>query len=112
MRVQVPGIAECMRIWKRHRLGVAKGVRTCIGCGQKAGKPSLYRLTRSSASGELVLDAKGNGPGRGAYVCSMACFDEATRRRGFNRALRCKLDGDFGSARDALAELVGTRGSV
>jgi len=31
-------------------------------------------------------------PGRGAWLCSLACFDTAVRRKGFQRAWRTEVD--------------------
>jgi predicted RNA-binding protein YlxR (DUF448 family) len=30
-------------------------------------------------------------PGRGAWLCSIECFDTAVRRRGFGRAWKCDV---------------------
>jgi predicted RNA-binding protein YlxR (DUF448 family) len=35
-----------------------------------------------------TLEVGRQAPGRGAWVCSAACFDLATRRKAFERALR------------------------
>jgi predicted RNA-binding protein YlxR (DUF448 family) len=37
---------------------------------------------------EVVADPAGTAPGRGAYVCSAACLQDAIRRRAFARAYR------------------------
>lgn len=51
--------------------------RTCIGCKVKRGQGELFRLV-CAASGEVVFDHTGRGPGRGAYVCCDArCFRKA-----------------------------------
>lgn len=51
--------------------------RTCIGCKAKRGQGELLRLV-CAASGEVVFDHTGRGPGRGAYVCCDArCFRKA-----------------------------------
>jgi predicted RNA-binding protein YlxR (DUF448 family) len=44
-----------------------------------------------------VLGAQGPAvgrtlPGRGAWLCSLACFDTAVRRKGFQRAWRSEVD--------------------
>jgi predicted RNA-binding protein YlxR (DUF448 family) len=45
-------------------------------------------MQRIAAALNSTLDAGPNAPGRGAWVCSPACFDLATRRNAFERALR------------------------
>jgi predicted RNA-binding protein YlxR (DUF448 family) len=36
----------------------------------------------------------GPGPGRGAWCCSVDCFDRAVRRRALGRALRREIAND------------------
>ena len=51
--------------------------RTCIGCKAKRGQGELLRLV-CAASGDVVFDHTGRGPGRGAYVCCDArCLRKA-----------------------------------
>ncbi|MDR3848973.1 YlxR family protein, partial [Eggerthella sp.] len=50
-----------------------KRQRSCIACGKQAGKAELYRVVRTPA-GSVAFDGTGRAPGRGAYVCSEACF--------------------------------------
>jgi hypothetical protein len=64
-----------------------KGVRTCIGCSQQSGKRTLFRIVRSS-EGAVEFDSTGRKPGRGAYVCSPACFETAFSSRRLQRALK------------------------
>lgn len=42
--------------------------RTCVVCRQARGKPELVRLVRQE-EGMVVVDERGQAPGRGAYVC-------------------------------------------
>lgn len=65
--------------------------RTCIACGEKAGKAQLYRIVRD-ADGSVSYDPKGNKPGRGAYVCSHECFEKALTGGKLQRALRVSLN--------------------
>ena len=69
----------------------AKRERTCIGCGVKAGKAQLHRIVRL-ADGSVRYDATGRAAGRGAYVCSPACFDAVKGTNKLQRALRVKLE--------------------
>ena len=70
-----------------------KRQRSCIACGKQAGKAELYRVVRTP-SGSVAFDGTGRAPGRGAYVCSEACFAAACKRKKLDRALRTTLEGD------------------
>ncbi|MFR8300588.1 MAG: RNase P modulator RnpM [Gordonibacter urolithinfaciens] len=70
-----------------------KRQRSCIACGKQAGKAELYRVVRTPA-GSVAFDGTGRAPGRGAYVCSEACFAAACKTRKLERALKTKLDHD------------------
>jgi uncharacterized protein len=77
-------------------------VRTCVGCGARAVKSDLLRLVASGD--EIVPDAEGRRPGRGAYLHpTRGCFEKAQRRRALTRALR--KPGPLGTGR--LAEYLG-----
>jgi predicted RNA-binding protein YlxR (DUF448 family) len=61
--------------------------RTCVGCGRKAPKATLYRFV--ARNGRLVADRTKRAPGRGVYTCpQLACFERAVARRAFARTLR------------------------
>jgi predicted RNA-binding protein YlxR (DUF448 family) len=64
-------------------------VRTCVGCGEKAGRRELVRLR---IEGErVVIDRERSGGGRGAWLhASPECLDRAVRRRALARAFRGK----------------------
>lgn len=68
-----------------------KRQRSCIACGKQAGKTDLYRIVRAPQGG-AAFDATGRAPGRGAYVCSEACFAAACKTKKIERALKTKLD--------------------
>ena len=70
-----------------------KGRRSCIACGRQAGKADLLRIVRDP-SGDVAFDATGRAPGRGAYVCSAACFAAASRKRKLDRALRTTMSDE------------------
>lgn len=78
-----------------------KRERTCIGCGEKASKTKLYRLVRLQ-DGSVRFDPSGRAAGRGAYVCSLACFQAAAKGR-LQKALRCAVNAeDAASAAEEL----------
>ena len=72
--------------------------RTCVACGDKRSKDELVRFVRCQ-NGAIELDLSGNRPGRGAYVCSLACFDKACKQKRLARSLRAN---DKGQAWDEL----------
>ena len=72
---------------KRHK---HKGMRTCIACGKQVCKWQLLRIVRTSSSC-VLLDVTNKAPGRGAYVCSLSCFNDASKKHKFDRALKTKI---------------------
>lgn len=70
-----------------------KRQRSCIACGGKAGKGELWRIVRASDK-TVAFDATGKAAGRGAYVCSEACFEKAVQTKRLDRALRASLTED------------------
>ena len=69
----------------------AKRIRTCVGCGSQSDKVELMRIVRAS-DGSVAFDETGRKPGRGAYVCSVKCLDDAFVARKLQRALRCTIE--------------------
>ena len=67
-----------------------KRQRSCVACGQKAGKIELFRVVRRQ-DGQVVFDKAGRAPGRGAYVCSEVCLEKAVSQKRLDRALRTSL---------------------
>lgn len=65
-------------------------VRTCLGCRQRASRPSLMRVV--AREGRVVVDETGTLPGRGAWLHPTPdCTASAERRRAFGRALRTTI---------------------
>ena len=63
-------------------------VRTCVACRRTDAKRGLFRLVRE-ADGRVAVDPTGKRAGRGAYLChDPACWEQALRRHGLERALR------------------------
>lgn len=73
-----------------------KRERSCICCGAKAGKQELLRIVRTAAGG-VAFDPTGKAAGRGAYVCSAACLENATPAR-LARALKTNISADEASS--------------
>jgi uncharacterized protein len=66
--------------------------RTCVGCRTARPKRELIRLVRIPGP-TVVVDPSGKLNGRGAYLCpDDACWTQAQRRRGLERALSVRLD--------------------
>ncbi|MSV52343.1 MAG: DUF448 domain-containing protein [Actinobacteria bacterium] len=87
-------------------LGGSPGpVRTCIGCRGRAASSDLLRVV--AEDGNCYPDPRAHLPGRGAYIHpTVACFDAATSRRAWVRALR--VSGPL----DCTAELAGLKTSL
>jgi predicted RNA-binding protein YlxR (DUF448 family)/ribosomal protein L30E len=63
-------------------------VRTCIGCRDEKDKRELVRLVESPG-GVIVIDYKGNLPGRGSYICPKeSCVRDAFKKGGISRAFK------------------------
>jgi predicted RNA-binding protein YlxR (DUF448 family) len=88
--------------------------RTCIACRRADAKRGLMRLVRD-ADGHVTLDPTGKRAGRGAYLChDPACWDQALRRHGLERALRVEtlLPEDRAALEQIARELPASQSSV
>ncbi|TFB47638.1 YlxR family protein [Cryobacterium sp. Sr8] len=80
-------------------------VRTCIGCRLRAPRSSLLRVVARES--ELVADETATLPGRGAWLHpTVACFQDAQRRRAFGRALRVTSSVDAKQLENRLTWLM------
>lgn len=65
--------------------------RRCTGCGERFEKPLLIRVLRSP-EGEIMLDATGKKPGRGAYLCkNPACLKKARKTHRLEQSLAVSI---------------------
>ncbi|MBI4883818.1 MAG: YlxR family protein [Actinobacteria bacterium] len=64
--------------------------RTCIGCRQSRPQAELVRC----AVGPQGARVGRRAAGRGAWLCSMACFHTALRRNAFERSWKCSVPQD------------------
>lgn len=71
----------------------SKHQRTCIVCGERGDKRTLYRVVRTP-EGAVAFDKTGRSAGRGAYVCSAQCFQKARSTKRLERALKVSLHDD------------------
>lgn len=68
-----------------------RGMRSCIGCRQRALRESLIRLV-CDPEGTVVVDRHLKAPGRGAHLCYDAeCIRLAAQRKAFGRAFKRSL---------------------
>lgn len=66
-------------------------VRMCAGCRERAPKKELIRIVRTP-DGQIVADAGGKVPGRGAYLCrKSACLAKARKSRALERMLETSI---------------------
>ncbi|MCM1367452.1 MAG: YlxR family protein [Roseburia sp.] len=69
-------------------------LRTCVVCRRQADKSEFLRVVRKP-DGEIVIDADGRTPGRGAYICrSGSCLRDAVKKRALNRAFKTQIDAE------------------
>ncbi len=87
-----------------------KGERTCIGCRDKETKSKLYRIVRTP-DGDVAFDPTGRAAGRGAYVCSLECFDKVESSGRLTSALRVKASKDsIGAVRAQFENAMSVKG--
>ncbi len=65
--------------------------RKCIGCYKSFPKRELTRIVRTP-SGEVMVDLTGKANGRGAYICSLKCFEIIIKKKKLGNALKVDLD--------------------
>ncbi|PFG30973.1 hypothetical protein ATJ78_1918 [Paramicrobacterium agarici] len=81
------GQHECQLVGRPRGECKMEPVRTCIGCRMRADRSSLLRVVARDS--ELVVDEMASLPGRGAWLHpTVACCEQALKRRAFGRALR------------------------
>ena len=77
-------------------------VRTCVGCRTKALRSALVRVVAVPGTTQVVLDRRGDAPGRGAWLHEQhSCLDRALARHAVPRALRLQ-DADASQVEAAL----------
>jgi len=55
-------------------------------------KSELVRVVRTS-TGAVMIDAEGNAPGRGAYLCAkQSCVEAARKKKRLSRVLRTSVE--------------------
>src|ERR1051325_12016997 len=82
--------------------------RTCIACRRTDAKRGLMRLVRG-VDGHVEVDPTGKRAGRGAYLChDPACWEQALKRRGLERALRIEsIQPEDRAALEQVAQKLG-----
>lgn len=70
-------------------------MRMCTGCGEMKPKRDLVRVVKNN-EGELLIDATGKKPGRGAYVCKRVdCLKKARKAKRLERAFGCIIPDEI-----------------
>lgn len=70
-------------------------IRMCVACREGKPKRDLVRIT-ATKEGEVILDATGKAPGRGAYICpDIACLEKAKKIRALERALEVNISEEM-----------------
>lgn len=77
-----------------------KRQRSCVVCRKQSVKTELHRFVRLS-DGSVEYDKTGRTAGRGAYVCSSECLQNALETKRLEQALRTTLDHE---AKDQLRQ--------
>lgn len=68
--------------------------RMCVACREVKPKSEMLRIT--FFNGEVTLDKKRNGYGRGSYVCNnISCIEKAQKIRGLERGLKTNVPADI-----------------
>ena len=68
-------------------------MRKCMGCQEMKNKRELIRVVRTP-EGEVAFDPKGRAAGRGAYVCSVECLEQALKSKRIERALKTQVSDE------------------
>jgi len=70
-------------------------MRMCVGCGEMKPKRELIRVVRQPDE-QIVLDATGKKPGRGAYLCpQLACLKAARKSRRLEKTFSCRISDEI-----------------
>ncbi|GMA31782.1 hypothetical protein GCM10025875_17740 [Litorihabitans aurantiacus] len=77
-----------------------------MGCRERDSRSGLVRIVAVAGTTQVVLDRRGDAPGRGAWLHARpSCVDRALTRRAVPRALRLQ-DADASQIEAALRALV------
>ncbi|MEQ1873329.1 MAG: YlxR family protein [Ilumatobacteraceae bacterium] len=74
---------------------IAAPQRTCIGCRQSRPQDELVRCTISStAGGSQGAQVSRTAAGRGAWLCSLSCYQTAVQRKAFDRSWKQSVSAE------------------
>ncbi len=69
-------------------------IRKCIACGARKNKMELVRIVNNK--GKIIIDPRGNIPGRGAYICpSEQCLKNAQKNNKIEKALKTEIPDEI-----------------
>lgn len=87
--------------------GIARRVRTCVGCRAERPKNEMLRVVRGT-DGVIAIDATGRMQGRGAYICPDAeCLRAAVRKKALARALKHPVGNEIYAMAESLCPAEG-----
>ena len=79
-------------------------MRMCVGCGEMKPKRELIRVVRQPDE-QIVLDAVGKKPGRGAYLCpQQSCLQLARKSRRLEKTFSCRISDEIYAGLEAAMQ--------
>ncbi len=68
-------------------------VRMCFVCRNNILKEKMLRISKNENG--VFLDKTFKSGGRGAYICSLECFQKAVKTKRFNSVLKSGISEEF-----------------
>ncbi|KDR95205.1 hypothetical protein SAMN02745945_00424 [Peptoclostridium litorale DSM 5388] len=68
-------------------------LRKCVSCQERSDKKTLVRIVKTK-EGEVFLDPSGKANGRGAYICSLECLEDAIKKKALSRAFGIEISDE------------------
>ena len=69
-------------------------VRKCVACGARKSKIELLRIVKNKD--QILIDPRGDLPGRGAYLCpDDRCINQAEKQGILKEELKTSIPEDF-----------------
>ena len=70
--------------------------RKCVACGELKNTKDLIKITRQTATGNVLLNHDTKIFGRSAYLCyNISCIETAFKKNKLQKALRTSLPEDL-----------------
>lgn len=69
-------------------------VRKCVACGARKSQIEMLRVVKNKD--QILIDPRGDLPGRGAYICpDDRCVDQAINEKILEKQLKTSIPEDF-----------------